>query len=187
MPTKTLKMFAARSRQEWRKWLARHHDAEPGVWLLFNKRRTGRPSVRYDAAVEKALCFGWIDSIIRRVDDSRYARKFTPRRTDSRWSTANRHRYADLAARGRLTPAGARCAPTGRSGDAPRPPDVLPRYIETALRSTPAAWHHFERLARSYRRMYVGWIDSAKRPETKQRRLREAVRLLAAGEKLGLR
>ncbi len=185
---RALKTVVAQTRERWRAWLANHHDSESEVWLVFNKRHAGRPSISYDDAVEEALCFGWIDSIIRRLDDKRYARKFTPRRPDSRWSTSNRQRYAALQARGLLTPAGLQRAPTGRSYDAPRPSaSAVPKYIQQALRTRPAAWNHFERLAPSYRRMYVAWIDAAKRPETKQRRLREAMELLAAGRKLGLK
>jgi uncharacterized protein YdeI (YjbR/CyaY-like superfamily) len=158
------------------------------VWLVFHKRHTGRSSIGYDEAVEEALCFGWIDSVIKRLDSGRYARKFTPRRPDSKWSTANRRRYAQLKARGLLTPAGLKRAPTARNGDAPRPSDsAVPAYVEQALRARPIAWRHFERLSPSYRRLYVAWIDSAKRQETKTRRLREVVDLLAAGRKLGLK
>ncbi|PYR25089.1 MAG: hypothetical protein DMF92_21210 [Acidobacteria bacterium] len=107
---------------------------------------------------------------------------------DSRWSTANRKRYARLKAIGRLTPAGLKRAPTDRNYDAPRPsPSKVPQYIEQALRRRPAASTYFESLAPSYRRMYIAWIDSAKRQETKARRLREAIGLLAAGRKLGLK
>ncbi len=113
---KAAKTVAARTREQWRAWLANHHDSESAVWLVFNKRHTHRPSISYNDAVEEALCFGWIDSIIKRVDEDRYARKFTPRKPDSKWSTANRQRYAALQARGLLTPAGVRRAPTGRSG-----------------------------------------------------------------------
>ncbi len=175
------------TRKQWRAWLANYFDSESEVWLVFNKRHAHRPSISYNDAVEEALCFGWIDSIIKRLDDKRYARKFTPRKPDSNWSTANRRRYADLQARGLLAPAGLKRAPTARSGDAPHPPKVVPKYIERALRSNSAAWNYFERLAPSYRRRYIGWIDSAKQQETKMRRLREAVGLLRAGKKLGLK
>jgi uncharacterized protein YdeI (YjbR/CyaY-like superfamily) len=157
------------------------------VWLVFYKRHTGRPCVSYDEAVEEALCFGWIDSIVKRIDDERYAQKFTPRRPGSKWSTANRRRYARLRAAGLLAPAGRLRAPTARRGDAPRVPAEAPRYIEQALRRTPAAWRHFGLLPPSSRRAYIGWIDSAKREDTRESRLREAVALLAAGKKLGLR
>jgi uncharacterized protein YdeI (YjbR/CyaY-like superfamily) len=188
MPSRILRTLDVRNCKRWREWLAKHHDSKSGVWLVFHKRQTGRTSIAYDDAVDEALCFGWIDSLIKRLDDDRYVRKFTPRNPGSRWSTANRRRYAQLEASGRLTPAGLKRAPTDRSGDAPRPsPSKVPRYIQQALRSRPAAWKYFESLAPSYRRMYVTWIDSAKQHETTTRRLREAIGLLADGKKLGLK
>ncbi len=187
-PLKTLKTFDARDSAHWREWLAGHHDSESEVWLVFYKRQTGRPTIAYEDAVDEALCFGWIDSLIKHLDEERYARKFTPRKPDSRWSTANRKRFAQLQASGRLTPAGLERPPTDRSGDAPRPSaSKVPEYIEQALKSQSAAWQFFESLAPSYRRLYIGWIDSAKQEETRARRLREAVGKLAAGEKLGLK
>lgn len=186
---KTLKTHAARTRKEWRQWLAAHHDSESEVWLVFHKIHTGQASIGYEDAVEEALCFGWIDSIIKRLDDDRYARKFTPRKPDSRWSTANRRRYASLQSRGLLAAPGLLRAPTAASpsGDAPKPPKDLPRYIETALKAEEAAWAHFEKLPPSHRRLYVSWIDSAKKQETKARRLQEAISLLHAGKRLGLK
>jgi len=185
---KPLKTLDARTPEQWRRWLAAHHDSESEVWLIFSKRHTGRASIAYEDAVDEALCFGWVDSLIRRLDDARYARKFTPRKPNSKWSTANRERYAQLAARGRLMPAGLNRPPTGRSGDAPRPPlSKLPEYIQEALDNCPPAQSFFESLAPSYRRMYIAWIDSAKLQETKMRRLQKAIRLLMAGEKLGLK
>jgi len=177
-----------RTRRQWGKWLADHCALESAIWLIFHKGRTGMRSLSYDDAVEEALCYGWIDSIVRRIDEARYARKFTPRKADSKWSTANRRRYQDLAARGLLAAPGLSPAPTSRSGDAPRPSATeLPPYIERALRSSQRASRTFEGLAPSHRRAYIGWIDSAKREETRHRRLREALRLLAAGETLGLK
>jgi uncharacterized protein YdeI (YjbR/CyaY-like superfamily) len=183
-----MRTLDVRNSAQWRKWLARHHASESEVWLVFHKRHTGRPSIDYGEAVDEALCFGWIDSLIKRLDDDRYARKFTPRKPDSRWSTANRKRYARLQAERRLTPAGVSRKPTNRSGDAPRPLlSKIPPYIEQALRRTPAARDYFERLAPSHRRMYVAWIDSAKKEETKSRRLQKAIELLVAGRKPGLK
>ncbi len=176
------------SRAAWRSWLNTYHDSHREIWLIFHKRHTGRTSLSYDDAVEEALCVGWIDSLIRRLDADRYARLFTPRKINSRWSTANRRRYADLQKRGLLAATGLQRAPTSRSGDAPRPSvSALPPYIEEALKSVPRAWQYYNRLAPSYQRGYIGWIDSAKREETKERRLREALSLLASGKKLGLK
>ena len=175
-------------RGSWREWLKKYHDGKSEIWLIFHKRNTGTPCMSYDDAVEEAICFGWIDSIVRRLDDDRYARKFTPRKVDSKWSSINRRRYADLKARGFLAAPGLDRAPTARSGDAPRPSlSSLPEYIEQTLMSVPRAWEVFQQLAPSHKRAYIAWIDSAKREETKQKRLREAVGLLAEGKKLGLK
>jgi uncharacterized protein YdeI (YjbR/CyaY-like superfamily) len=134
----------------------------------------------------EALCFGWVDSLIKRLDDERYARKFTPRKAESKWSTANRVRYRRLLAEGRLAPAGVNRAPTEKSGDAPRPTEV-PEYILEGLRGNAAALRNFEGMAPSHRRQYIAWIDSAKQEATKLRRLGEAVRMLEAGQKPGLK
>jgi uncharacterized protein YdeI (YjbR/CyaY-like superfamily) len=193
MPAKLMKTLDVRSRREWRKWLKENHDSISEIWLVFHKRHAGVASLSYDDGVEEALCFGWIDSIIRRLDDDRYARKFTPRKADSKWSTINRRRYADLASRGLLAAPGLKRPPTSKSGDAPRPStprlsvSALPAYIGKALKADPRARRYFEQLAPSYRRAYIGWIDSAKRDETKQKRLHEALSLLAAAKKLGLK
>ena len=188
MSTKPFEELDVATRQEWREWLQEHHDAKHEVWLVFHKRHTGVTTIGYDDAVEEALCFGWIDSIVRRLDDDLYARKFTPRKANSRWSTINRRRYADLESRGLLAAPGLKRPPTSRSGDAPRPSvSELPPYIEETLKTNPHAWQFFEQLAPSYRRAYIGWIDSAKRLDTKEKRLREALGLLAAGKKLGLK
>jgi uncharacterized protein YdeI (YjbR/CyaY-like superfamily) len=188
MSAKNLRTLDVRRREQWRNWLREHHDSEFEIWLVFHKHHTGKESVSYEDAVEEAMCYGWIDSLIRRLDDDRYARKFTPRKPNSRWSTINRERYAKLKASGLLAAPGLERAPTGRSGDAPRPSvSTIPSYIEKRVKANASAWEHFERLAPSYRRAYVGWIDCAKREETKEKRLREVVNLLAAGKKLGLK
>jgi len=97
-PIKDLKTFEAGSLEEWRAWLAAHHASKTEVWLIFHKRDTGRASIAYEDAIDEALCFGWVDSLVKRLDDARYARKFTPRKPDSRWSTVNRNRFAQLKA-----------------------------------------------------------------------------------------
>lgn len=186
-----MKMFLAESVQDWRDWLAEHHQSESEVWLIFHKLHSGVASIDYGDALDEALCFGWVDSLVKRLDDRRFARKFTPRRSDSRWSATNRKRYAALMASGRLKPAGLQRAPTDRTYG-PKPvrmkmPSKLPPHIQTALRKHPAAWRHFQKLAPSQRRRYFAWIESAKYEETKARRLKEAIRLLTAGKVLGLK
>lgn len=186
-----MKTLRVRTLDQWRDWLARHHASVSEVWLIFYKQHTGVASIDYHDALDEALCFGWVDSLVKRLDDRRFARKFTPRRADSRWSAVNRKRYAELEAEGRLKPPGIERAPT-RHGDAPRParlelPTKLPAYIHAALRKHPKALRHFEALPPSHRRRYFAWIESAKREETKLRRLEEAIRLLESGKELGLK
>jgi uncharacterized protein YdeI (YjbR/CyaY-like superfamily) len=165
----------------------KHHRTSPGVWLVFYKHHSGAKSIPYEDAVREALCFGWIDSLIKRLDDKRYALKFTPRKPTSKWSALNRQRWAALKRAGRLTSAGLAAAPTDNQY-APKPtiPD-LPGYIAEALKANPKAWEFFKKLAPSHRRHFVGWIHTAKRPETREKRIRESIALLAAGRKLGLK
>jgi uncharacterized protein YdeI (YjbR/CyaY-like superfamily) len=178
------------SRRAWRKWLERHHGSSAGVWLVFHKQHTGVESIPYDDAVREALCFGWIDSLVKRLDDDRYARKFTPRKPGSAWSASNLKRWAELDAAGELAPAGRAASPEG-SPRARRPAGAeipeLPGYIAAAFRQNRKAWTFFQHLPPGERRRFVGWIHIAKREITKERRIREAVALLADGRRLGLK
>jgi uncharacterized protein YdeI (YjbR/CyaY-like superfamily) len=176
-----------RTARQWRAWLSKHHTSSPGVWLVFHKRHTGVKSVLYEDAVREALRVGWIDSLVKRLDDDRYAIKVTPRQSTSKWSAINRRRWMELKAAGLLTPAGLAAAPTENTY-APKPviPD-LPAYIAKAIKADPKAWKFFKELAPSARRHFVVWIHIAKRPETRERRLQESLALLAAGKRLGLK
>jgi uncharacterized protein YdeI (YjbR/CyaY-like superfamily) len=183
--------LAVHSAAAWRAWLHRHHASCAEIWLVFHKRHTGVRSITYKDALDEALCFGWVDSLVKRLDDRRYVIKFTPRRADSRWSDVNRKRYAELEAAGRLKPAGINRPPTNR-GSAPRPPRLelpakLPAYIRTALKRNDKAQRTFDGLPPEQRRRYFAWIESPKRDDTKIRRLHEAIRLLASGKVLGLK
>src|SRR3954469_22336056 len=102
MAVANLKTLDVATIADWRLWLSKHHAREREIWLVFHKIHTGRPTIGYADALDEALCFGWVDCLIRRLDNDRYARKFTPRTPDSRWSTINRQRYAALKAAGRL-------------------------------------------------------------------------------------
>jgi uncharacterized protein YdeI (YjbR/CyaY-like superfamily) len=186
-----MKTLLVRTLEEWREWLSEHHSSAAEIWLIFHKRHAGVASLAYKDARDEALCFGWVDSLVKRLDDRRYAQKFTPRRADSRWSAVNRQRYVELEAAGRLKPPGIERPPTDR-GYGPRPPRLampakLPAYIQTALREHPTAWRNFQALPPAQRRRYFAWIDSAKREETKRKRLEEAIRLLTSGKVLGLK
>src|SRR5215469_16672255 len=99
-----MKQIHATTRSEWRRWLAENHDREKdGIWLVYHKRETGSPTLEYEESVEEALCFGWIDSIIKRIDAGKYCRKFTPRKDGSAWSSSNKKRVEKLVNEGRMT------------------------------------------------------------------------------------
>jgi uncharacterized protein YdeI (YjbR/CyaY-like superfamily) len=174
------------SREAWRAWLAKHGRSEKEVWLIFYKKHTDRPRIAYDDAVEEAICFGWIDSIVKRVDDEKYAQKFTPRRDASRWSALNRRRLRKLMREGRMTEAGLAKVDsvTAREVASPRATadDVdVPRFVKQALMANPKAWRNLQSLSPSRRRAYVRLITDARKEETRTRRVREAIALLEQG------
>ena len=176
-----------RSRAAWRQWLAKHHASSPGIWLVRHKQHSGVASMPYEDVVCEALCFGWIDSLVKRLDEDRFAIKVTPRKPTSKWSGPNRKRWKQLKAAGRLARPGLAAAPTESTYE-PRPTiPELPAYIAKAFKAHPKAWQSFQALARGYRRDFVVWIHIAKRPETRERRIRESIELLSAGKKLGLK
>ena len=154
---------------------------------MFYKKHTLVKSIPYEDSVREALCFGWIDSLIKRLDDDRYALKFTPRQPTSKWSDINRKRWVELKAAGLLTTTGLAAAPTDNKYP-PRPaiPD-MPAYIAKALKENPKAWNFFQELAPTHRRHFVVWIHIAKRPATREKRISRSNQSAAAGQKLGLK
>jgi uncharacterized protein YdeI (YjbR/CyaY-like superfamily) len=182
-----LALLDVRSRPKWRAWLAKHHKSSRGVWFVFHKAHTGVKSLPYEDFIREALRFGWIDSLVKRLDDDRFALKVTPRKPTSKWSDINRRRWAELKMAGMLKPAGLAAAPTeNRYAPKPNIPE-LPSYIRKAFTSHPDAWTFFQKLPRRERRNFVVWIHIAKRPETRERRIRESIARLVAGRKLGLK
>ena len=174
-------------RSAWRRWLTERHEQREAIWLVFHKKTSDGTSPSYEEAVEEALCFGWIDSTAKRLDERRNLQLFAPRKPRSTWSASNKERVARLEREGLLAPAGIAAAPTGSPYAAkPKIPE-LPAYIARALKANPAAWRFFQQLAPTYRRHFVAWIHLAKRPETREKRIRESIALLAAGKKLGLK
>ena len=140
---------------EWREWLQHNHDKTPGVWLIFFKTSTGKVSIEYEAAVEEALCFGWIDSIIKRIDDERYVRKFTPRKAGSQWSALNKKRVRKLIRENRMAAAGlAQIEIAKENGqwdqpDRPKKEFEMPQEFQAALSGNRKAKENFEQLAPS--------------------------------------
>jgi uncharacterized protein YdeI (YjbR/CyaY-like superfamily) len=183
-----------KDRAAWRQWLEENHDRVDEVWLLYFKKGSGQSGIDYEASVEEAICFGWVDSLIKKIDEKRYARKFTPRKEDSVWSELNKKRVERVMAAGRMTEHGLKLVQAakenGRWDEVVQPPrltyDVHPDFAQ-ALASNPAAQATFNKLASSYQKQYTGWINHAKREQTRQKRIREAIQLLEWGQKLGLK
>jgi uncharacterized protein YdeI (YjbR/CyaY-like superfamily) len=165
------------SAKQWRAWLERHHDSESEIWIAFAKKGSGKKSVTYDEALDEALCFGWIDTLVRRLDDDYYQQRFVPRKRGSKWSKINLDKFERLEREGRMTEAGRAAKPK----DVAPPPrrfqadDAVPDFIERALALHPVAEAFFRGLAPSHRRNYIRWITEAKREETRARRLAQAI------------
>ncbi len=182
-----------RNRAAWRKWLTKNHADVSEVWVVFYKRHTGKPSIKYAEAVEEALCFGWIDGVIRRVDDERYMHRFSPRRPGSNWSETNKKRVAKLVKAKLMTEAGQKLIDeakrTGRWAGTKKPKVDLEMSAEfaDALAANPKARRNFAALTERQRSHYVGWINFAKRAATREKRIKESLELLERGEKLGLK
>jgi uncharacterized protein YdeI (YjbR/CyaY-like superfamily) len=183
-----LPLLEMRDRNAWRTWLERNHAKSSGVWLIYFKEHSRRRGIGYDESVCEALCFGWVDSLIKRIDDDRYARKFTPRKPASRWSDSNRKRWAQLDKAGLLTDAGLAAAPSDSVYDArPIVSAELEKEALRAIKLDVKAWRAFDSLAPSHRRQYILWIALAKKPQTRAKRAGEAIAMLRAGKKLGLK
>ena len=189
-----MKQLYIPDRSRWRHWLVKNHDREQrGIWLIFYKKNTNRPTLEYEQAVEEAICFGWIDSIIKKIDERKYTRKFTPRKDGSMWSELNKKRAGKMIKQGRMTKAGLAkiriAKKTGVWDKDPRPKISLdiPDEFAAALAKNKKAKDNFNKLALTYRRHYIGWIAIAKRAETKKRRIAESITLLEQGKKLGLK
>lgn len=177
---------------DWRAWLQAHHEEEAEVYVGFYKRSTGRPSLTWSEAVDEALCFGWIDGIRRTIDAERYTIRFTPRRKGSVWSKVNIRKVEELIQSGRMRPAGERAfekRAEERSGIysfEQRSEAVLSEEALARIRADPDAWAFWESQPPGYRRQATWWIVSAKREDTRSRRLEQLIADSAAGQRIAL-
>ena len=181
------------TRSEWHKWLQKNHAGSAGVWFVFFKKRCGKPSLNYNDFVEEALCFGWIDSIIKKLDEERYVRRVTPRRPASVWSELNKKRVLKLEKAGLMTDAGRKVIHAAKKAgkwDITAMPEINAEMVsefQNALDCNQKAKSFFEQLAPSHQKRYLLWIQTAKRPDTRNRRIREAIDLLYNNRKLDLK
>ena len=178
----------AENQAAWRTWLSENHLKSEGVWLVYYKVSSGRASVTWDEAVEEALCYGWIDSKVNRVDEARYKQVFTPRKALSVWSKVNKERLEHLSADGRMTPAGqAKIDRAKEDGSWTFLDSVenleVPADLMDALQARDPALEHFSAFPDGSKKQILLWIKTAKRGETRAKRVREAAELAARNER----
>ncbi len=175
-------------RKSWRAWLAKRHKSETEIWLVYYKKHTGKPSIPYNDAVEEAICFGWIDGQVKKIDDERYAQRFSPRKVKSSWSEINIQRAKKMIEQGNMTEWGREIYEEGMKTNRIVPSSrnfSIPADLKTALIKNKKAWGNFQNLSPSAKLAHVYWVTTAKREETRQKRIDKTVELMAQNKKLG--
>src|SRR5215510_672180 len=181
-----LRQFQLRSRAAWRAWLEKYHTTSPGVWLVYAKKHTKIPSLTYNDAVEEALCFGWIDSLIHPIDDSYFRQVFTPRKPKSLWSALNRTRVERLIEAGLMSAAGLALITLAKktgtwNGHAPSEALSIPPELRKAINGDAAAKKNWPKYTESQRKMFLYSVHGAKRPETRAKRVARVIEIVSSG------
>jgi uncharacterized protein YdeI (YjbR/CyaY-like superfamily) len=181
-----------KNRNEWRKWLEKNYLKQQEVWLIYYKKHSGKPRIPYNDAVEEALCYGWIDGKIKRINEDYYIQRFTPRKPGSRWSKYNIDRVEKLIKEGLIKPEGLKAYQRvldkpdllyeNRADGEP----VIPEDLLDKLRINKRAYDNFYNFSQSARRIYINWLDSAKKPETRPGRIEKIVLLSEKNQRPGM-
>ena len=175
-------MLYVTNRKAWRAWLAKNHASEREIWLIYYKKHTGKPRIPYNDAVEEALCYGWIDSIVQKIDDARTAQRFSPRRAKSSLSETNKERVRRLLRAKKMTRIGLERIQRQMDEDYSHAKDII-----AALKRDAKTWKNFKAFPDSYQRIRVAWIDaSRRRPEIFRQRLRYFLKMTAQNKKFGM-
>ncbi len=183
------KTTSARNRKEWRSWLRRNHKSGESVWLIYYKKHSGKESIPYADAVEEAICFGWIDGQVKKIDEDRYMQRYSPRTSKSRWSEINVKRANKMIRNGEMTELGLKVFREGIKNNRRVPSSKnfsVPTFFREALSKNKIAWGNFRNLPPSAKLAYVYWVSTAKKEETRQRRIKRSIQLLVKNKKLGL-
>ena len=181
-----------KDRNEWRIWLEQNHSSEKEIWLIYYKKHTKKPTVTYNEAVEEALCFGWIDSLVKTIDNETYMQKYTPRKDNSVWSLVNKKRAEKMISEGKMIKAGfdkieiAKKNGQWEKAYTSQKKIEMPNYLEKELKKNKLAWKNFNNFANSYQNMYIGWVTAAKRPETREKRISIVVERSVKNQKSGM-
>ena len=176
----------------WRSWLQVNHDSTQGIWLVYYKKESGKPSLSYEESVEEAVCHGWIDSIIKKIDDESYMRKFTPRKDDSKWSDSNKKRVTKMIRENRMTEYGMAKVEIAKKNGIWDKPETRPHFVmhedfQAELDRNPKVLEFFNTLNKADKQQFIYWVASAKREGTREKRIKESLDLLRKGQKLGLK
>jgi len=188
-----LKQIVCKDAQNWHDWLEKNHDSEKEIWLVFFKGTKAKRYINYDQALDVALCFGWIDTLIKRIDDEKYRQRFSKRKEKSKWSPGNKARVERLISEGRMTSAGyavVNASKMNGSWDKPDRPEVeiaISSELRKALKRFKPARQYFDSLTPSQRTRYIMWIATAKKTETIEKRVKDAIELLRRKQTLGRR
>ncbi len=175
--------------EAWRRWLVENHRRKEGAWLVQYKPRTGKPAIPYEEAICEALCFGWVDSTYRRLDDERGMLWWSPRRKGSMWARSNRERVARLVAEGRMTDAGRSAIEAAKADGSWSVLEsvealTVPDDLAAAFAARPGSMERWEAFSPSAKRPYLLWIVTAKRPDTRARRVAETAERVGSGRRL---
>jgi len=181
-----------KNRDKWRSWLEQHHTISNGVWLIHYKKSSDKKSLNHFDAVEEALCFGWIDSKLKKIDDERFILKYSPRKSKSVWSKINKDTAEKMISYGKMTQTGfdkieeAKHQGFWNVAYTNLVKERLPSDLKKALLENKTAWNNFQRFANSYRNMYIGWVKNAKTKETRKKRISEVVKRSLINRKPGI-
>lgn len=169
------------NRDEWRDWLEQHYRSEREVWLVYHRKHTGKPRISYNDAVEEALCFGWIDSIVKGIDGERYAQRFSVRNPKTAYSQANKERLKALIQQGKVVE-----EVLATLGNLAEEQFEIPSDILEAIKANAQAWENFQEFSEPYIRVRIAFIDAArKRPEEFKKRLRYFIEMTERNKRLG--
>jgi len=186
------KPLVFKNRHEWRRWLEHNHDKEDEVWLVIYKKRARKLSIAYEDAVEESICFGWIDTKVKKIDEERFMQRYVPRKPNSVWSLHNKKRALKMLRQGRMTKAGldrindAKKIGMWDSAYTLKKVVNLPDDLKRALFKDKRAWINFCELADGYKNWYIFWINDAKQKETRERRIEKVVNRITKNMKPGM-
>lgn len=174
-------------RKDWRAWLSINHKTETEIWLIYYNKHTGKPKMSYNDSVEEALCYGWIDSTIKKIDKDSFAQRYTPRRKNSRLSELNKERIRILIKQRKMTKAGLE-AVKNFIGDINDNSEMkIQKDLLKVLKANKTTWENFNNFSENYRKVRIGWIESARsRPEIFEQRLRYFLKMTSKNKMYGM-